>query len=157
MKIERRGFTLLEVMLALAILAGSLVVFGELARLGVQSAKTARDLTRAEMLCESIMSEIASGILSTDSVQGAEIIDPVSGTSASDTQGDDIAKWVYSIDSETIDDDGLLLVKVTVKQDMPDLQRPVSFSLVRWMVDPSLQSSGTSSQSSASTTQNTGQ
>jgi hypothetical protein len=103
------------------------------------------------------MSVIASGILSTDSVQGAEIIDPVSGASASDTQGDDIAKWVYSIDSETIDDDGLLSVKVTVKQDLSDLQHPASFSLVRWMVDPSLQSSGTSSQSSSSTTQNTGQ
>ena len=147
------GFTLLEVMLALAILAGALAVLGEFGRMGMQSAKTSRDLTRAELLCESVMSEIGAGILAPDSVQRASVVDPVQGTSASNTQADDVAPWVYSIDSETIDQDGLLAVTVTVAQDMPSAQHPVSFTLVRWMLDPSLESQGTSTQSDSSSTQ----
>ena len=148
-----RGFTLLEVMLALAILAGALAVLGEFGRMGMQSAKTSRDLTRAELLCESVMSEISVGILTTDPVQRAPVVDPVQGTSVGNTQTDDVAPWVYSIDSETIDQDGLLAVTVTVTQDMPAAQRPVSFTLVRWMLDPSLESQGTSTQTDSSSTQ----
>jgi general secretion pathway protein I len=152
----KSGFTLLEVMLALAILVGALAVLGEFGRLGLRNAKTTRDLTRAEMLCESIMSEVSAGILSTDSVQNSPVLDPVQGTAVSDSQTDDVAPWVYSIDSQTIDEDGLLSVTVTVSQDLPSTQLPVSFSLVHWMLDPSLESQGTSTQTDSSNTQNSG-
>jgi general secretion pathway protein I len=148
-----RGFTLLEVMLALAILVGALAVLGEFGRMGMRSAKTSRDLSRAEMLCESIMSEIAVGILTPDPVQGAPVEDPVQGTPVSATQTDDVAPWIYSIDSETIDQDGLLAVTVTVQQDLPSEQRPVSFTLVRWMPDPMLELLGTTTQTDSSSTQ----
>ena len=148
-----KGFTLLEVMLALAILVGVLAVLGEFGRMGLRSAKTSRDLTRAELLCESIMSEVIVGILTPDPVQGMPVMDPVSGSSVSDTQTDDVAPWVYSIDSETIDQDGLLAVTVTVMQDLPSTQRPVSFSLVRWMPDPMLELAGAAATTSSSDTQ----
>ena len=143
-------------MLALAILVGALAVLGEFGRMGLQNAKTSRDLTRAELLCESVMSEIAVGILTTDSVQRAAVVDPVQGSSASSTQTDDSAQWVYSIDSQTIDEDGLLSVTVTVSQDLSPAQRPVSFTLIRWMVDPSLDSLGTSTETDSSSTQSSG-
>ncbi len=55
------GFSLLEVVLALAILAGALAALGEVMRLGDENASAAADETRAEMLAESVMSEILVG------------------------------------------------------------------------------------------------
>jgi general secretion pathway protein I len=151
-----RGFTLLEVMLALAILAGALAVLGEFARMGLHSAKTARDLTRAELLCESIMSEITAGITPPDTVDRAPVIDPVTGSPLEETQTDDAAPWVYSIDAQSIDADGLLAVTVTVTQDLPPAQRPASFSLVRWMPDPMLDLLYGSTETESSSTPSTG-
>ena len=54
----RNAFSLLEVILALSILAGAVAVLGELLRTGVRNAQTARDLTRAQMLCEEIEAEV---------------------------------------------------------------------------------------------------
>jgi prepilin-type N-terminal cleavage/methylation domain-containing protein len=140
-----RGFTLLEVMLALAILAGALAVLGELGRSGMRSAKSARDSTRAQLLAESIMNDIIAGIISpAEPVQDSPVPDPVQGTATGIVSDDDIARWVYSIDPETIDQDGLLEVAVTVKQDLPDAQRPASFTLVRWVPDPGVGSTDTS-------------
>src|SRR3954462_5407230 len=42
---NRRGLTLLEVLLSIAIFGGALVAIGELIRIGSQCAATARDLT----------------------------------------------------------------------------------------------------------------
>ncbi len=55
-------FSLLEVVLALAILVGAIAVTGELVRLGTLSAASARDLTQAQLICESKLAEITSGI-----------------------------------------------------------------------------------------------
>ncbi len=152
-RFSERGFTLLEVMLALAILVGAITVLGEFGRMGLRSAKTSRDLTCAELLCESVMDEISAGILTPDPVQGASVEDPVQGTPVGDTETDDVAPWIYSIDSETIDEDGLLAVTVTVAQDLPAAQRPVSFSMVRWMIDPSLELAGAAAASGSASGQ----
>ena len=53
----RRGLSLLEVMLAIAILGGSIAVIGELIRVGTISAAKTRDLTTAQILCESTLAE----------------------------------------------------------------------------------------------------
>ncbi|MCC6126815.1 MAG: prepilin-type N-terminal cleavage/methylation domain-containing protein [Pirellulales bacterium] len=152
----RSAFTLLEVMLALAILAAALAVLGEFARMGLRSAKAARDLTRAELLCESIMSEITAGITPPDPVENAPVVDPVTGSTLDEIQTDDVAPWIYSIDVQSIDEDGLLAVKVTVAQELPPAQRPASFSLVRWMPDPMLDVLYGSAESGSSSTQSTG-
>jgi general secretion pathway protein I len=150
-----RGFTLLEVMLALAILVGAIAVLGEFGRVGLRCAKSSRDLTRAELLCESVMSEITAGILTPDSAQGVPVTDPSSqGTSVNTTQADDGGSWVYSIDAKTIDQDGLIAVTVTV-QNTPVADRPASFSLTRWIPDPGLESSDDSSESDSSDSQST--
>ena len=122
-----RGFSLLEVILALSILAMAVAALGELARLGMNNSRIARDLAQAQLLCESKMAEISAGISTPDMVQravfsnGSDGIDPT---------------WVYSIEQEPATTDGLIVVRVTVSQDLAGSQRPVEYTLVRWMIDP---------------------
>jgi type II secretion system protein I len=122
----RRGFSLLEVILALAILTGAIAVLGEAIRLGMRNAQTARDLTQAQLLCESKLAEIATGILPSDPVQQVPFDCVV---------GDGEIEWLYSISRETSEEDGLYLVCVTVTQNLAPEKRPVEFSLYRWVPD----------------------
>jgi len=123
----RGGFSLLEVILALAVLAGAIAVLGEAVRLGMSNAQTARDLTQAQLLAESKLAEIAAGLTPSDPVQGATFDCVV---------GDGEIGWLYSISRENTEQEGLLLVCVTVTQDLPAEKRPVRFSLFRWIPDP---------------------
>jgi len=126
-RIQRDGFSLLEVILALAILTGSIAVLGELARLGLRNAQIARDTAQAQLLCESKLAEVTAGLLPVESVSGAEFEEVV---------GDGSIAWIYSIDVQLTEIEGMSAVEVTVVQDMDDNKRPVHFSLIRWMPDP---------------------
>ncbi len=120
-----RGFSLLEVMLALAILGISIAAMGELVRLGTRAAAETRDLTKAQILCEGMMSELAAGVTPPESVDRVPFeLDP---------------EWNYSIVVGAVDQEGLLLVQVTVEQEVETGQQPLSFTLTRWMVDPLLE------------------
>ena len=120
------GFSLLEVILALGILAGAVAVLGEVGRNGLNQARRARDVTVAQLLCESKMAEVTAGITPAETV----IATPFETTDDS-SQPD----WLYSIEVETIDDQGLTAVRVTVAQDLPVRQRPVDVSLTRWIYE----------------------
>ncbi len=134
---NRGGFTLLEVILSLAILTSAIAVLGELARIGIRNADYTHKLTMAQMLCETKMAEITSEITLPDPVVGASFEAESSGQSATMFDPDD-PTWLYSIESDLIDTDGLLQITVTVYQDLPEEKRPVTCSLVRWMIDSSL-------------------
>ena len=128
----RRGFSLLEVILALAILAGAVAVLGELARLGIRNARAARYTTQAQLLCESKLAEITAGITMPEPVQGApceNVVDPAD------------PRWLYTIEVQPVDEQGLVAVRVSVKQDLPPENRPIGCSLVRWIVDPGVEMS----------------
>jgi type II secretory pathway pseudopilin PulG len=132
---NRDGFNLLEVILALSILTGAIAVLGEVNRLSLRNATYAREMTQAQLLCESKMAEITAGILLPEQVTGAQF--DVSTDNSLDTTIDDSqVQWVYSIERDTVDDEGLLWVKVTVEQDPPDPTQPIDCSLVRWIIDP---------------------
>jgi len=142
---QRNGFTLLEVILALAILAGALAVLGEVSRLALQNASAARDLARAQLLAESKLAEIESGITAPEAVENAAF-----DTSSASLDPAEPA-WLYSISTQSTDEEGLISVRVTVTRDLPVGQHPVKFSLVRWLPDPNYtppsQTSSTSSSS----------
>ena len=143
---RRSAFSLLEVILALTLLAGAVVVLGEVGRLALRNAAMARDLARAQLLCESKLAEVVSGIAPASAIDKAPF-DPTTEAAAVDDPN-----WVYSIatDSQSPGIQGLISVRVTVTKDIPAAQRPVEFSLVRWMPDPNAQqesSSGTSGSS----------
>lgn len=123
----RRALTLLEVMLALAILGGALAVIGELTRLGARNAEMARDLATAQRLCENKMAEISAGLQPPDVISGAPV----------EELGDQ-QEWLYTVLVEPLQDQGMLAVWVTVEQNPSVIARPVSFTLVRWMIDPEM-------------------
>ena len=128
---KRAGFSLLEVILAMAILAGAIAVLSEASRMALRNAAAARDLAHAQLLCETKLAEIVIGITPSDPV-------PATPFDPDETALDpDEPAWLYSIDSEPTNEDGLISVTVTVTRDLPPEQHPVRFSLVRWLPDPS--------------------
>jgi prepilin-type N-terminal cleavage/methylation domain-containing protein len=121
---HRRAFTLLEVLLALAILVGSLAVIGELGRLGLMNSRRASALAVAQLHCESKLAEITSGIVAPSAVVNAPLeVDPA---------------WVYTVTVEPTPDLGLIAVRVTVAENLPPANRPAEFTLVRWMPETNL-------------------
>ncbi|MHB8956807.1 MAG: type II secretion system protein, partial [Pirellulaceae bacterium] len=115
--------TLLEVILAIAILGGSLAVLGELVRVGTRTARAARVLTTAQLLAESMVAEITAGVTAADPIDG--VIEEFGGF-----------RWQYVVQIEQVDQQGLLAVAVTVREDKELSEKPVSYALVRWMIDP---------------------
>jgi hypothetical protein len=120
-----RGISLLEVILALAILAGALVVLGELVRIGTRAGSGARDLTRAHLLCESIMSEVLAGAVELDPVRRVEM------------PGD--PDWLYSIGLATLEEEGLVALEITVEENTESRKHRLTYSLVRWIPDPGIE------------------
>lgn len=124
----RDAFTLLEIILSLAILCGAIATLGELSRLGMRQAERARDLSRAQLLCQSKMAEITAGLTAAESQEGVPF---------EATEDEPESEWLYSIEVNPASEEGLLEVRVTVTKDLPETRRPVEFSLVRWIVDES--------------------
>ena len=109
--------------------------------MAMQNASATRDLARAQMLCESKMAEVVSGITPPTPVKDA-LFDSTTEPAVADDP-----RWRYDIDSEQTDEEGLISVRVKVTKDLPEAQHPINFSLVRWMPDPNSpeeSSSGTS-------------
>ena len=132
---RRPGFSLLEVILALAILVGILAVLNELVALGVRNARVARAMTQVQLLCESKLAEINAGITAAE---------PVTDATFTAGRGGRESEWVYSIDLEPTNQEGLTAICITFRQDLPERSRPVEFSLVRWIYDPNADLSDTS-------------
>jgi general secretion pathway protein I len=147
-----RAFSLFEVILALTILTGAIAVLGELSRQGMEATRMARAATYAQLLCESKLNEIVAGIELPESVQGAPCEDVMDPTQT--------YPWVYSVEVASTEEQGLIAVTVTVRQDMPEQLRPVACTLVRWMLDPNVDFSSetdTSTSSSSSSSSSSGQ
>jgi prepilin-type N-terminal cleavage/methylation domain-containing protein len=139
--VRRGGFSLLEVILALAILGGAVAVLGEAARLALTNAEFTRDMAHAQMLCESKLAEITAGMTTAEPVHRAVLEKP------DDAGG---PGWLYSVERTPLDEDGLVSVCVTIVRDLPKERHPVSFSLVRWIVESSAASQTSSDQDTAS-------
>ncbi|MGD9644388.1 MAG: prepilin-type N-terminal cleavage/methylation domain-containing protein [Pirellulales bacterium] len=115
----RRGFSLLEVLLATSILLGSAVVLGELSRLAMRNATAARLHTRAAELCDRTLSEIVAGIRP--------------ATSTGEQPFEDDPAWLYTVEVSPCEAPGLSCVEVICRQDVPEDRRPVEVRLVRWV------------------------
>ena len=120
---RHNGLSLMEVILALAILGISLATLGQLVRIGMRHAEEARELGTAQLLCESKLEEIAAAAAPCQSASGI-------------CETDD--RWQYTVTTSTLDQSSLLEVRVTVEQVEATRTPPLSFSLVRWMIDPSM-------------------
>lgn len=122
----RRGFSLMEVLLATSILLGSLIVLGQLATVGRMHARDAEKLTTAQLLCQTKLNEILAGVDRVRSVEEESLADG----------------WLYSVEVTSADKLHLASLRVTVWEDLPpeedatDGPRPKQFSLTRWIRDP---------------------
>ena len=121
---SRRGLSLLEVMLAIAILGGTIAVLGELVRTGSTAAAGCEKMTTAQMLAESLINEVVIGMRPMSDGQG---IFP------------DYPEWTYTLTMQPSDQDGVLVVIGTVAHQDPDgAGRPFTYQLFRWVIDPIL-------------------
>ncbi len=130
---HRGGFSLLEVILATAILMGAAIVLGELAAIGRQHLESAEALTAAQEICRTKMAEMLCGAQPMQSVDKQ----PVEGNSG----------WVYSVDIRPTANRGirqgpqlnLAVLQVTVEEDVPERENEEThhrqFTLTRLVRD----------------------
>lgn len=129
-RLDRRasaGFTLLEVILAMAILLLSLAAVSQLVMTAHANARLARDRGAAQMLCDSLMAELIAGSLPLQSTSETSLENVVDGVEPG---------WLYAVDVSAMDLDGLLRVEVIVRQDAAQIARPAEARLVQWVIDP---------------------
>ena len=139
------GMTLLEILISLVILGGSVAVISELARSSFQNARLARDMVQAELLAESILAKVRLGIIKMEpafDVPVSTYVDPsdiIMDTHAiSDGNAGEVL-WFYSLDVVEIDD-YLIELAVTVRQNVADERRSATCRLVRWLAfEPELE------------------
>lgn len=117
-----RGFSLLEVLLSIAILGGALVVIGQLVNIGYRSAIEARIRSDANILVDGKMAEVSAGIIELQSTSSSVI--------------EENPDWMYTVDVQQSGQLGLLMVMVTVEQTPNSASNPISMSVVRLMPDP---------------------
>jgi type II secretion system protein I len=116
-KNRSRGLSLLEVILALAILGISMAAIGQLFFLGARSATQATLRNEANILADTKMAELVAGILEPQST---------GQTGIAEAPG-----WVYSIKIDDGDQPGLKVATVIVQT--VGEQVPVSLSITRFI------------------------
>jgi len=116
----RSGFSLLEVILSIAILGGSMVVIGHGYYLGYRSVRNARMIGMGNRLADSAMTELAAGV-----------IEPVSASSKSIPDEPD---WAYSVEVSNAGVPGLLTAIVRVENTR--VQPKVNIAITRLVPDP---------------------
>lgn len=119
-RVKREGFSLLEVILAIAILGGSMVVIGHGFYLGYRSVRNARMIGMGNRIADSAMSELAAGVIEPVSVSSSQI----------PTQPD----WTYSVDIDKAAVPGLLTAIVTVENN--EFTPKVNVAITRLIPDP---------------------
>jgi len=117
------GFTLLEVILALAILAGSVVILGQVMRLASRNAADAHAETRAQILAASKMDEIISGMVPREDA----VREPL--------DVEDTMPWLFSVTLTDTTFEGVTAVEVLVEQELEKQFHPARYRLIRWLVD----------------------
>jgi len=119
---KRRGFSLFEVLVALAIFAFSIAAIGQLISSGMRGAVHSRLQTEAMFLCESKLAEVVSGIAPLQAVR--------------ETPFPDDSEWNYAIEMQAGPQPDLYVVMVTVKHLSSSTAGALSYSLSRVVRDP---------------------
>jgi len=159
-RMQRHGFSLIEVILATAILLGSVVVLSELAGIGRRQANRAERIAEAQRLCALTLHEMLLGLRPIETVERDPLlpisvptderpeidlfgeIDPVDASvDPGRPAGDAESEWAYSVRFEQIEA-WPSLTALTVEVEPANDERPQlsRFSLTRWidtaLVDP---------------------
>lgn len=126
-RIRRAGFSLMEVLLATAILLASVMVLMELAGIGRYYVQSVEARSAAQALCLTKLNELLSGAQPLQTIDERTI--------------EDQPDWVYSVEITPVRQLPLAAVRVTVTQQVTEGPHPLvrgkpkSCSLVRWVAD----------------------
>ncbi len=117
------GISLLEVLLAMGILFGSLAVLSQLASIGISHLNRAETTTTAIRLCQNKLGEVLAGIEPLESVDDQPILEN--------------PDWNYSVEVQSLEPLPLTEVRVQVArlsagEDNPSSRRGL-YELVRWV------------------------
>jgi hypothetical protein len=128
-RLRRQGLSLLEVVLAMTILLVSLAALGQLVTTGLNSASRARDLTYAQLLCESKLGELVAGLVPLEPTFDAPVAAYLDDTVENE--------WLCDVEVNPLPDQPRLFeLRVTVKRNPAVAPLPLSYTLVRWIRDP---------------------
>ena len=149
---NRRAFSLIEVIIATAILMGSAVVLARLAGMGRDQSQKARLHSEAQQLCEQTLNELLLGMRPMELVESMPLIplpapieetaDDVNAQDPFSTNQDTVVpaidetnpEWRHSVRIEPLAaKPGMWTLTVEVLQGDQTLPRPIRFSLTRWI------------------------
>ncbi|MEX1042838.1 MAG: prepilin-type N-terminal cleavage/methylation domain-containing protein [Pirellulaceae bacterium] len=135
-RLSGKGFSLLEVVLAFAIMAVSFTMLSQLVATGYRNAREAQSLTDAQMIAQNVMEEFSLGMLSQTPVANVPV---AMDNGLLTTPGTEVPEWEYSIDWEPAPVEGLVMVLVRVNRaNVTQAAYYDSFELARWAPDPML-------------------
>ena len=132
---SRRGLSLLEVVIALAIFLTATTIIGQLISTGSQAAIGAQLKSEAARRCESVMAEAISGAV------------PLETTGPMPYEDDPLWSWRLTVSDGPLAD--LLQVEARVSRQTQASQAPSEFTLIRWIRDPELWTQSTVSSDSS--------
>ena len=78
------------------------------------------------LLADSLAAEMSAGVSVPESTQG--VIEQFGGTS-----------WSYTVQVEQVEQEGLLGILINVQDSLDTSNRPTTYTLVRWMIDPQVE------------------
>lgn len=160
------GFSLMEVILATAILLGSVVVLSELAGIGRRQSIRGQALAEAQRLCEQTLIEVVTGwrplepreqepLLPAETkdeqaVDSEPVLESMAGSELfgfddrlkmreepPEADGVEAARWLHSLRVTPLEEHpGLAVLTVVVEESPESSSRPVRFELSRWIDDP---------------------
>ncbi len=126
---NRRGLSLLEVILALTILGVACTFMAQAMQLATSNALAAHRQAQAEMVAESVLSQVIAGVIP---MQPSSTWTPA-GISAS------TSNWSYMLTNVNCEVQNMVGLQIDVR-DMsdPDMTRPADLTVIRWIIDPTL-------------------
>ena len=136
----RHGLSLIEVLLALAILVLALVAVGRLVDIGTDRGNDARMYTRGTRLAQGKLAETEAGMVSLASESDGEF------------EGDDRA-WKFKVTPEPAGPPNLYTVTVRVTREVQG--RVIEVVLVQMIFDPAVTGSAAQAERPATTTEDT--
>jgi general secretion pathway protein I len=125
---RRSGLSLLEVVLALSILAMSAGILASITMTAVNNGMMGHRLATAQILAESKMAEVLTGAIP---IQGAvgwtQITDPVPG-----------GTWYYRLETTVTGNQDMVGVRLAITDEIGMSDDAELFYIARWMIDPAL-------------------
>ena len=126
----RSGISLMEVVLALAILGIASAYLAQAMQIAAQNAVRAQRLTQAELVAESVMNQVIAGVIPAQPANWSPY------TSASSS-----SNWNYSLSIVAAEMQGTIGIQVGVQEQVPGAAiglQPADLIATRWIIDPAL-------------------